>query len=229
MAKIAIIVTVSVDIFMGVFSVAKPTATMAHINFKDGLTLSKKMQFTVYGYIHEHQSSSNLKIPQDIILLCLLFYGDTDAWDPKCIPTTMKLDHKTLTQCRNAPANVCCQAIIESGSIEWRFRIEEANPFGMLKIGIWKIRSLQNQPPLTGYIYNMNANGYEYNVVNALRDKYGMEYRSGSIITMTLDMNKLSLKYVLDGMDCGVLWTVEKCKYRAFVSMFCMNDSVTIL
>ena len=46
---------------------------------------------------------------------------------------------------------------------------------------------------------------------------------------MILDLNKLKLSFIIDGVDYGTAFDVEKCKYRAAVFLRNKGDSVTIL
>ena len=139
---------------------------MALIKLKDASIVPKKTQFLVYGYIHDHQYKFELDIPKDIILLCLLFSRHADEWDAKCKSKSMRIYDKTLKLCKDTPATAYCQAIIESGVFEWRFKIDKVNQFGVLVIGIWKVRHSNqgpiqsDQPPCDEFFYHGKGNGY---------------------------------------------------------------------
>ena len=67
------------------------------------------------GSIHQYERVNEIKIPQGIVLVFILFYGnDSDEWDPKCISPSMKLTDRTVTQTSNTGGSSYCKRTIES-------------------------------------------------------------------------------------------------------------------
>ena len=60
--------------------------------------------------------------------------------------------------------------------------------------------------------------------------KYGVKARSGDIVEMHCDMNRLELSFRVNGIDYGVAYKdIEKTEYRAAVNLCDNNAIVTLL
>eukprot|EP01084_Bolivina_argentea_P272107 463193_1 len=59
--------------------------------------------------------------------------------------------------------------------------------------------------------------------------EYGVICKNNDIVEMELNMNTLTLKYVINDIDYGTAYNVRKARYRAAVFMFGKGDSVSLL
>ena len=205
-------------------------------------------QLTVLGYIRQYEKVNKIHIPQGIVLVFILFYGnDSDEWDPKFISYTMKLTDRTVTQTLDAEGSSYCKRIIESGIFKWKFKIDQCK--GGFILGIWKIKNNTTTPPLkvwftknetpfsqrhkpesaAVYGFHSKTSCLTRNDGWALGPEYGIYPANDSIIEMILDLNKLTLSYIIDGKDYGKAFDVEKSKYRAAVFFYTKGDAITLL
>lgn len=63
----------------------------------------------------------------------------------------------------------------------------------------------------------------------ALGKEYGVNPKNGSIIEMILDLDNLTLSYIIDGKDYGKAFDIEKGKYRLGLYMRVEGDSLTLM
>ena len=176
-------------------------------------------------------------IPEISKSICLLYYGLSDAWDPKYVGDTYKLlDNQTIKHVgEEGFGNVKSAygtAIISDGEYHWKFTIKKysagANTWSIV-IGIWKTTSSPT-PPIEHYTwFTRYGNGYGFVLGDGklvvLRGntsentKYAKDYvaADGDIIDMYLDLNKATLSYTINGTDYGVARNVERTSYRAAV------------
>ena len=201
--------------------------------------IDKSRQITVYGYIHEYEKVNDVNIPKGIILVLILFYGnDKDEWDPKHISEYMTLSDKTITQKKYDYASSYGKRIIDSGVFKWRLKVNECNNYGFL-LGIRRVEDKETYPPTdTWFTEGGFQNGYGFYSHEpiltssdgfALGEKYGIKPSNGSIIEMILDLDDLTLSYIIDGKDYGKAFDVAKGKYRLGVCMREVPDSLTLL
>ena len=215
------------------------------LNLRELNIIKIERQMIVYGFIHRFESKNKQEIPEGIILVCVLFYGNgADEWDLEQISDYMTLSDRTITQSENHLASSYCKNIIESGIFSWKFRIEDNSNGtdweggGKFMIGIWKVKD--KEPVKDTYFtrgggvkgYGFEPNGAiltndNGNVDDAL--EYVRRCRKGIVIEMILNLDELVLSFKIDGEDYGKAFDVEGCKYRAAVYMLEKNDSITLL
>ena len=213
---------------------------MASDRFSDLKNIDIERKMTVSGYIHELESKYDEQIPQAIIVVCILFYGDdTDSWDPKYISKYMELSDRTLTQVKDGMGSSFGERIIDSGIFKWRLKINECKTYGFM-LGIVRIQN-DNIPPKTdkwftkvsryqsGYAFHSNLRTLTVPNGSALGPKYGIDPPNGSIIEMRLDLENLKLSYIIDGKDYGKAFDVEQGKYKLGLYMRKPRDSLTLL
>ena len=205
-------------------------------------SIDKGRQLSVSGYIHEQEKNCKIHIPQGLILLCILFYGnDVDEWDPEFVGKFMQLSNRTITNNSWSMSCAYCKRIIKCGRFQWKFRIDECGNGSMFDgkfmIGIWKIK---DKKPLTNTYFTVGGNqGYGFDPCDTVLTekesgrtigrKYGTQCKNGTIIEMILDLNDLTLRYIMDGVDYGKAFDVERCEYRAAVYLMADGDSITLL
>ena len=209
--------------------------------------IDKHRKLCVYGYIHESESKYKQQIPTGIIYIIILFYGnDADEWDKTYIALQHKMIDRTITVFTPRGSSYGSR-IVDSGIFKWKFRIEEMengveeSRGGKYMIGIWKGKDKDDAPP-TDTFFTEGGCGYGLEITGAVltnsegyiddtdvHNTYGVECKNGTIIEMILDMNKLTLGFIIDGVDYGKAFDVDKGKYRAAVFMVQKSDSITLL
>ena len=213
-------------------------------NLKEISKIRQERQATILGYIRAYEKVNNTIIPKGIVLMVILFYGnDTDKWDPQCISNGMILSNldRTITKTSGSFESSYCAKIIESGIFKWKFKIEHR--YGPIIVGIWKDKDDSSSPPLNTLFTkkNFGCGGYgfcswtgaflieEDSKGGIMGKTYGVILNKGAIIEMILDLEQLTLSYIIDGKDYGKAFDVEKCKYRAAVCMYNKENAITLL
>ena len=120
-----------------------------------------KIKKIVFGYIRKTEKSFLLKfdIPNEVINLCLLFYGGADKWDIKWISDRMQLKDNSIIYGpkSDGPASSFCERIVENGYNEWVFKIEHCDPmYCGMTIGIWRVQ--KNKTPPMNTFFNKGWN-----------------------------------------------------------------------
>ena len=207
--------------------------------------IDQHRKLSVYGYIHKSEAKYKQQIPMGIIYIIILFYGNNvDEWDKKYIGSQLKLTDRTITvsqRCSVTRESSFCSRIVHSGIFKWKFRIEEMeNDIETYRgrkfmIGIWKDND--DEPPINTP-FTWGGCGYGLEITGAILtnykgytigNNYGVECKNGTIIEMILDMNKLTLGFIIDDVDYGKAFDVDKGKYRAAVCMIKSSDSITLI
>ena len=143
-----------------------------------------------------------------------------DQWDAKSVPLNVELRDRTITAKKLGYCYSCGTRSVELGIFRWRFRIN----------------NVSSQWTDIGVVSKGNHNLYSFEVmggnvfdINGSRQKYGSICKAGSIIEMILDLDRSTLRYIIDGMDYGIAHDVEKAEYRARVCLVQPGESVTML
>ena len=101
--------------------------------------------------------------------------------------------------------------IVKSGAFKWRFRVEKINDAALFGIGI---ESLCNHRRDIFYMSKQRKKGV-------------MICKDGWIVEMILDLNKLTVSFIVDGNKDTK--NVTKDKYRVYACFFRPGQSVTLL
>eukprot|EP01084_Bolivina_argentea_P273499 465897_1 len=123
--------------------------------------------------------------------------------------------------------------IVKRGKHEWKFKIETYIRDNSVMFGIWD-NSNDTKQGFTQYL-NEKANRaygfYSYNNSSELRlykggsgKTYGVALAQGDTITMSINLDALTLSYSINGKDCGVAFNIKKTQYKAAIS-FCRKGS----
>ena len=207
------------------------------LNLKHIANIEQERLLTVFGYVREYEGKSRHEIVESVILVCALFYGnDIDEWDPKYLMKCIELKGMTITARKFRQCSSFCKHIIESGRFKWKFQLTKMS-FTEILIGIYKIKpelELQTDSFFTkgggkGYAFGVTTSKLTNRTGYTWGGKYGKKCKTGSIVEMILDLNELTLRFIIDGIDYGKAFDIEKCKYRAAVYLVGQGDAVTII
>ena len=189
----------------------------------------------VFGYIHQYYKIDE-DVPDDIIHICLLFYGyGKDEWDNHHVHDEM-INGNTITG-QGYAANSYLKRIAESGYHEWRFKV--ICRMGQVWIGIRRIDddNPDAKPPMTD-CFQSDGGGYAFtpldaNISHPVTGNYWIEYGQrcydDQIIEMYLDLDALILGYRIDDVDYGKSHDVRKGRYRAAVYMCKHGCCITLV
>lgn len=210
--------------------------------------MPQKKRYTVCGFVrNEMAASSEYEIPSTIFDLCLLFYiFENDKWDLNNIGSKMEIsDDKTIITTTESGgfSTTFLERIMEYGIHEWKFKIIECQRWaGYVVIGIWRLNKENDIPPTDTFFTDKNRftnKFYSFDITQGSINqwnhqfgrpvKYGWKCKKDSIIEMILDFQSLSLKFKIDGIDCGQSHSIESGQYKAAVSMFNPYDSIQLL
>eukprot|EP01084_Bolivina_argentea_P166138 288520_1 len=217
---------------------------MSAIDFTRIKKASKLDKYAIDGYIRILQklltdnSLYTHAIPSIINHICLCFYYRYDEFDKKCIADAMKLSGNTLNQIRTGMGTAFLTNKISEGQHRWKFQLGHSVDWTL--IGIFKTR---NKIVLDTYFSRGGFDkGYTYISCDGRLGSetsgdwagnprhYGkFKPKEGDIIEMIVDFDSLELSYIVNGIDFGVAFKIEKTEYRAAIAMYYLADSITLL
>eukprot|EP01084_Bolivina_argentea_P188273 324138_1 len=181
-------------------------------------TISQKL-------LYVHPNNPYYETPKLVIKLCMVMYYIQDEWDPNCVGIDQEINgncliHKGKT---NSFCSAFCERIVDRGIHHWKFRIKTVSKRSSgwaFVLGIWKTKSSIN-PPKNSYFTRLSQ-GYAFVtdhgcMVNKTGGHYGEKYgkicEEGAVIEMIVNFEKLTLQYVIDGVDYGVACEIEDTSY----------------
>ena len=215
--------------------------------------ISDRHKLAVFGYIHTVQKlfpcgDSYYHIHDLIKQTCTLFYASIHEWDTEFMGPNVQFIEKTNSIKHTKPSQSSSSFLKDkfiSGVHHWRFRIDKCKVVTnwTTTIGIWKTKSdiIDKWYPFCAaftdnYHHEWYAGyGYEYNVGCLTYDgngerEYGVKVEEGDIVEMYCDMNKLELRFSVNGTDYGVAFAnIEDTEYRAAVNLLEVGDMITLL
>ena len=215
--------------------------------------INKKSVYAVTNYIRNAQSllpslSNNYyNIPDGIIKICILFFGNLYELDDEWISKNFEIINNQIsvkmdTVCAYNYAyftNIIC-----SVQHEWTFRIKKIKTLGHNHDFFFGIKSEQVAIQTIGHFdsaptYYLMAvdkmvdqhqkEARIYNETENINNKYGLWIKENDIVTMNVDFDKLELKYTINDIDCGVATKIKAGKYRAVIMMYDIGDSIQLL
>ena len=208
---------------------------METVCLNDLKAISWIRKITVSGYIHTLESKHSQQIPEQIILLCMLFYGnDCDEWNVSFIGNGLESKDRTLSAIPISGIEKAGSAygkrVIKSGRFSWRFRIESMDMMGRGNkpmVGIWRVNFIDN-PPLDTFFTKGKEQGYGFAPLGPklssynsgyTADEYGVVAEDGDTVTMIIDLDQLSLCWKINDKSYGKSHDIIKDTYRAAVYM----------
>jgi len=170
----------------------------------------------------------------------------TDQWDAQQIGDLMTLNKNRVTYTgnpkypRNEGGNTAFfSKIVEHGVHRWTFKVNlQFSNWWAVTIGIYKVRDDASALPINDIFCLGQGRGYGYNVTEgtltdlqsggAFSDavQYGPEFFFEGLVEMVLDLDKMELKWIVDGQDNGKAFTVAKGSYMAAVNLSLVGDYV---
>ena len=166
-----------------------------------------------------------------------------DQWDENLFGEMMTLEANCIKLSKGAASNSAflCN-VIDQGKYKWKFKLKKlANrAHWTTTIGIWKCN--KHIEPKVNDIFtkgNHMAYGYAVNRGTLVDEetgskadygtKYGTNCKEGDIVEMLIDLDKLELKYIVNGKDYGKAFEIEKTAYKAAVNLFARDDEIEII
>ena len=200
---------------------------------------------TVYGYIREEFGDD---IPNGVILVCLLFYGNKlDQWDKTNIAMAIKSDEEGIMTHLNPDkaTSTFLTEEVDSDIHSWKFKVVKCtnHNYGTMRIGIWDVSKNEGIPPFDEpFNYRMHGReGYAFYASNGkvisckengfwkATIEYGEECPDGTLVDMKVDFNELSLSFMINGKDYGKAYGIKPGKYRAAVYLYFEDDSIQFI
>ena len=219
--------------------------TASSVSLHDVKGIDIKMKYLVNGYVMQIQNllpDDNVyyTIPTLIIHWILLYFYIPDAFDPdKCHKVFELSKDNTLITHKQGSTNKSAylSRIVDHGVYCWKFKLHKVYVSGFtMCIGVWKSKYEIN----TNNKLHISLEGQHYTWVvtrNYLkpRNNHKTIYNErklveGDIIDMILDLNKLQLRYRVNGEDFGIAKdNIEQTAYQATVSFYYAGDSILLM
>ena len=205
----------------------------------------------VFGFLNISRNVNNEHkkerlYPSIIGYVCLCYYYIEDYYDE--IDSRMSLEKATNCLYGLAPLSnknaILHQSIDRSsGCVRWKFEIEQICDKGWgICIGICNgnYKNISSNRPYSlgdecGYGLVLpkgklvKRGGISYLSKQYIDANKISRFKKGDIIEMYLNMNKLELGYVINGIDCGVAYKVEDAKYKAAINMYAGVEGLKLL
>ena len=202
----------------------------------------------IFGYIRNVQElfpADNVyyTIPNLVIHWILLYFYFEDKFDDKLCTQSYDLsDDKSIVTLNSEHGNrgkgpAFLSRIVKSKQRHcWRFRINHLNSSTLwMTIGVWKcnhdfdLKYRLDSGYVKGKFYGWIVN---YQVaIDGGRHKYGKRRcKTGDIVDMILDLEKLELRYMVNDEDFGIAFeNIEDTEYKAAISMNKSPDEIELI
>ena len=144
-----------------------------------------------------------------------------------------------------APYNTANSAFLKNtiseGIFHWKFKIKKITS-SYMDIGIWKINSGEQKLAINTFFTRDKNSGYAFcvgfgtlvnpddpNLNPGDLQKYGKICQNGDIVEMILNLDDLTLKYIINDTDYGVAYNIEKTSYKAAIYMYGRGSCIQLL
>ena len=182
----------------------------------------------IQRYLPNNQTYYN--IPSSIKNICILFFYMFDEWNPNMIGKgfTIVNDTKLVSEYSSFTWRAAyLSKMIENGQHIWKFKLVQGNCF---MIGIWDCK-YDSSITLSGDLDRSDGKSYVYHTYFAHCNKYpnasweengsyGQKCKEGDIISMCVDMELLTLSFMINDNDFGKAFDIKNAKYRAAVACY---------
>ena len=214
--------------------------------------INQRTKDLVYGYTAKVQNSfpSDIvfyTIPKSIIHWILLYFYIGDEFDEENMHSTYTLNDDKSAVTKNQSSNSGSLFLTRKarfGVHSWIFKLikVDGSLFSMT-IGIWKtkyqidtryaVRSRMYNGKVYGWMLMDDAQTYLINDAKyefGLTGDYAKSCGEGDIVEMILDLDKLQLRYKVNGNNYGIAFeNIEQTEYIAAVSMFKETDCIQLI
>lgn len=203
--------------------------------------ITQRNKHIIYGWIRKQKHFENIIIPTTIYYLCILYFREEEIFqiisDNGII---LSKDRKKITKIDQnwnydiSNTNYGTEIDSDTGFLHrWTLKLVHKIEYLNITIGI----TTQINP---NQIYNEDQNvlcyyfcdDYKFSNNNE-NGYYGKRWMIGDILTINLDLNKKQLYLLINQKNQGVAFenilSSDKIKYRLFVSLYCIEESVEIL
>merc|ERR1719206_18646 len=224
------------------------------VNFDNVKHIDGRTQMITRGFIREITEQLEYSkcccsihtVPRDISVVCLIYVAN-DRFSQDEIGNVMGVYRNRLTLTggffhRQLPNSAFLSNVIDRGRYSWRFRLANVNSghtYWTTTIGIWKCR--KGIVPPINHIFTIGqhvAYGFAANI-GVLVDPatghddeqktYGQWCRAGDIVEMHIDLVRCELRFIINGVDYGKAFDIEKTAYRAAVNLSQIDDAVELI
>ena len=199
----------------------------------------------VSGYIREFTNECNSDIPSDIIKLCFLFWfiDVCDEWDKSLCHQLVDINGGCFKLSDNIAFSdkiYCCTAFgthtVDHGIFVWRMKFKTNMTWiciGVIpdKSDLLKEEQIDNaygRFSAKGGCFLLNMNGVIY---HGGIDKYCDVFTAkDTVIEMTLDMDKHTISYKVNGTDCGIAYDkLNEKRYRLAVTIADLKHEIELI
>ena len=206
------------------------------------LGLDKKVNLKLMQLAYGYARRQTKDIPQPIIDLILLFYCQFDEWDPDVVEGNVVIINKKRVKVRRSKlsprgGSAFLKNIISDGVFAWKFKI--INVCVGMEFGVMKISKINRS---CGQLFD-RTNGHSWEATR-YKDKgwlmdpktytqtmlreYGPQCKNGDVIEMILDLEQMTMRYKVNGVDLGIAFEeVEKTEYKAAIFMYAYGREET--
>ena len=199
--------------------------------------VDKRTTHLIFGFVHEAQSLfptdlSYFNINDLISFIILSFYYVRDKWDQQLTNLKyFKIDNDCLSIYAkgNHMTNAYLKRVVTEGIHTFRLKIEKEakdnEKWLDFVIGVVDQSFKLKQEPVNyqkAYFVGSKA-------LSPQRKPYGKMLKQGDIIEMIINMDNLTLKFIINGTDYGKISDLKPGKYRAAIYMYQVGNTLKIV
>lgn len=202
--------------------------------------ITERNKYIINGWVRKQNNFKNLRIPTIIYHLCILYFREEEIF--QIISNNgiiLSKDRKKITKINQnwnydySNTNYGTEINSQTKFIHtWTLKLVNKIKYLDIIIGI----TTQINP---NKIYDKGQNTLCYGFCDDHKfshnenSYYGKKWMIGDILTINLDLNKKQLYLLINQQNQGIAFenikSSEKMKYRLFVSLYCIEESVEIL
>ena len=213
--------------------------------------LDYKTKLVIYGYFRKHDNEFLNKIPEDIKLICLLFYGHymNDYFDPEntgknLIVSKDRLIITRITDYNSSHSVICGDTIQDISPLNsiynkyiWHFKytnLKNNDTFIAFYVDGIDIDESENSEPPWLYL----SSGYMQKLGDALSNvkitnkSYREQIKCGDIIIIELDINNKMIQFTVNNDIIGSFKNIpftENSSYKLMIGLQEKDDCCKLL
>lgn len=226
---------------------------MATVDLSKIKHMSKRCKYAVFGYVRNVQKSlpptNYYNIPEGIIYVCLLFFGNIYEIDSELTSDNLKYDDNCI-ECTSKGYNyLFFKEIMISGQYEFRFKMKSVNTaksnhdffIGIkeenetkTKVGKFREATTPSFCYVGTYMHSKTqwkdrGQAVVFKNSGTHKNKYGKYLQDNDMITMIVDMDQKELKYVVNDIEYEVAAKFKDGSYRAVIMLYDVGDAIEML